>query len=226
MRALILNMPDRLDRYEKTIAAYPSCLPEPERYIGITAEEVEIPNWWKSSDIYASNRQNFIDLFDIASKEKDYTFIFEDDVTFCDDFEAKLKTFLDEVPEDWDVLYLGGQHIAKSLYPPIQISEHILRCFCTIRTHAMIARPETAGKIRDWLAADNWGCLHIADNRMAQYMLDEDHYIYSPIRFICGQRGNEKSTQCFYTFSKDTYFNKFKYRDLTGKVVHTDKVNE
>ena len=209
-------MPNRIDRYERTIANYPDCLPKPERYIGITAEEVKVPDWWRGGSVYGSNRQNFIELFDIASKSDDWTFIFEDDVTFCNDFENKLNAFLQELPNDWDVLYLGGQHFIKQYYNPEQISPNVLRAYGMIRTHAMIARPETAGKIRDWLTEGAWGVLHIADNRMAQFMMIPDNRVYCPIRFICGQRGNEQSTQCNCVFNEDMYFNTFTYRNMEG----------
>ena len=218
-RALILNMPDRLDRFQRTIANYPACLPEPERYVGVTADEVDPPEWWKGGRVYASNRQNFIDLFDIASKADDWTFIFEDDVCFSEDFEEKYSAFLEEAPDDWDVLYLGGQHFVKQYYNPVQVSPNVLRAYSMIRTHAMIARPETAGRIRDWLADGPWGVLHIADNRMAQFMMEPQNKVYCPIKFICGQRGAEKSTQCGCVFSTDMYFNWFMYKDMDGKLV-------
>ncbi|MBR6435594.1 MAG: hypothetical protein IKS45_03730 [Thermoguttaceae bacterium] len=218
-RALILNMPDRLDRFQRTIANYPACLPEPERYVGITADDVNPPEWWRGGKVYASNRQNFIDLFDLASKADDLIYIFEDDVCFCDGFADKLNAFLGEVPDDWDVLYLGGEHFVKQYYNPVQVSPNVLRAYSMIRTHAMIARPETAGKIRDWLADGPWGVLHIADNRMAQFMMEPQNKVYCPIKFICGQRGAEKSTQCGCVFSTDMYFNWFMYKNMDGKLV-------
>jgi len=34
--------------------------------------------------------------------------IFEDDVELCDDFETKFYNIVSKLPEDWDLLYLGG----------------------------------------------------------------------------------------------------------------------
>jgi len=33
--------------------------------------------------------------------------IFEDDVIFCDDFEKRFKYYSENVPDDWDIMYLG-----------------------------------------------------------------------------------------------------------------------
>jgi hypothetical protein len=33
--------------------------------------------------------------------------VFEDDIIFCDDFDTRLKYYLENLPEDWDIMYLG-----------------------------------------------------------------------------------------------------------------------
>lgn len=39
--------------------------------------------------------------------------IFEDDITFTDNAIITLKNSIDELPENWDVLYLGGRPLSK-----------------------------------------------------------------------------------------------------------------
>lgn len=43
----------------------------------------------------------------------DYCLVFEDDVELCDDFEVKLSSIIKELPEDWDMLYLGGWNLGE-----------------------------------------------------------------------------------------------------------------
>jgi len=33
--------------------------------------------------------------------------VFEDDIIFCDDFESRFKYYLENIPTDWDIMYLG-----------------------------------------------------------------------------------------------------------------------
>jgi len=37
--------------------------------------------------------------------------IFEDDVTFIDDFYEKFNKKIDYLPEDWDMFYIGGNNV-------------------------------------------------------------------------------------------------------------------
>ena len=46
-----------------------------------------------------------------------YVAILEDDCEFVDQFNTKCTLFMMEVPHDWDMIYLGGQH--KKKFHPI-----------------------------------------------------------------------------------------------------------
>ncbi len=52
------------------------------------------------------------------SQEHDYALILEDDVIFCDDFNEKLESYMKQLPEDWDMFFIGNGcdlHIPDSL---------------------------------------------------------------------------------------------------------------
>ena len=38
-------------------------------------------------------------------------FVFEDDAVLVDDFENKFSLFVENIPNDWDFIYLGGNHV-------------------------------------------------------------------------------------------------------------------
>lgn len=46
-------------------------------------------------------------------------------------------------PSDWDLLYLGGQHVR----PPQRISEDLVRCVATQRTHAYVIRHASISRL-------------------------------------------------------------------------------
>lgn len=55
--------------------------------------------------------KTYLKIFDQWSKSKqDDILIIEDDCTFVDDFNSKLKNYLDNVPNDWEMLYFGANH--------------------------------------------------------------------------------------------------------------------
>lgn len=59
-------------------------------------------------------------------------FIFEDDVTIADDFNAVMTSALAELPEHWDMIYAGGNNL-KGTQP---YSDHLVRLTGTLTTHA------------------------------------------------------------------------------------------
>jgi SAM-dependent methyltransferase len=64
--------------------------------------------------------------------------ILEDDIVFADSFAAELKNFLLHLPDDWDVLYFGGWHVA----PPEPVNSIVNRLTCTFGTTMVVFRGE------------------------------------------------------------------------------------
>lgn len=59
--------------------------------------------------------------------------VLEDDAVFHDDFNSLFTEYLPEVPENWDFLYLGGNHDKGGME---KVSEHISKIFYSYTTHA------------------------------------------------------------------------------------------
>ena len=56
------------------------------------------------------------------------TLIFEDDVELCDDFELKFNDIMKKLPNDWDLLYLGGWNKGekKNYVEGLDIAENVV----------------------------------------------------------------------------------------------------
>jgi glycosyl transferase family 25 len=65
-----------------------------------------------------------------------YALVLEDDITFIDDFNNLFQQYLEEVPEDWDMIYLGGNHVGELT----QVSEHVFKTTKTYTTHAYLIK--------------------------------------------------------------------------------------
>ena len=58
-----------------------------------------------------------------AHRDKDnIIMVLEDDIIFNEDFKEKLNEYYKEVPNDWDIIYLGGSRLRGR-----KISEHVLK---------------------------------------------------------------------------------------------------
>ena len=69
---------------------------------------------------------------DIVNKNADISLVVEDDVVFHDDILTCFEYFYKEVPNDWNLLYFGGNHCKIKLN---FISEHVHKLSNTYTTH-------------------------------------------------------------------------------------------
>jgi GR25 family glycosyltransferase involved in LPS biosynthesis len=76
-------------------------------------------------------------LQDAIEKEYNKIAIFEDDVIFCDDFESRFEYYMNTVPEDWEIMYLGSD-IPPLLTPIVQVRFMIYRVWRSTGCFAMI----------------------------------------------------------------------------------------
>jgi len=68
----------------------------------------------------------------IKQENIEYTLILEDDVVVIDNFNEVFQLILNELPEDWDLLYLGGWNKGeiKKYSEHLNIAEHVLTTHC------------------------------------------------------------------------------------------------
>lgn len=71
---------------------------------------------------------------DAIENKYDSVLIFEDDVLFTNEF-SNVDAYMDALPSDWEMLYIGGNHGYGR--PPYLINDKILRLNRTYTTHAI-----------------------------------------------------------------------------------------
>ena len=211
MKVYVLNKTEDSERLKAFAANYPVRLPDVTVWKAKTGADVDVPAWWQSSANRWALVQNFIDILSQDGGEED-VLIFEDDCIFAKEFDVLYNAFLAEVPDDWDMLYLGAQHVTA----PVQVSENILRLSGSICGHAIIYRNSVKQKLVDFFQEPNWGCLHMPDQRRAQGMASGKFRCYSPLFNLCGQAAGYSSLT--KSDRGERWYNNFNYRGLTGKL--------
>jgi len=79
---------------------------EVEFYKGINIKNLVNPKTLNHHQIGCA--LSHLSVWEIFQKtDKDYLIVFEDDVTFCKDYVEEFKKYLEQVPEDWDIIYPG-----------------------------------------------------------------------------------------------------------------------
>jgi GR25 family glycosyltransferase involved in LPS biosynthesis len=86
-------------------------------------------------------------LSKIYDDELEYCLVFEDDVELCENFEVKLNEIIEELPKDWDIVYLGGWNLGdkKPYSTKLDIAEKIYT------THSYLIRRKFIPKLLEEL---------------------------------------------------------------------------
>jgi glycosyl transferase family 25 len=128
-KAILINLDRRTDRLEQ--------FDKQAKELGIIYDRL--------TAVESFNPMFGCNLSHIAALSKydcDVIFIFEDDALFVEDFQAKFDQAMRNVPDDWDMLYLGAHLLQKEPY-----NDYWVRSLECSSTHAYAVR----GPIKDRL---------------------------------------------------------------------------
>ncbi len=148
---------ERLDAFRERFKA--ACKPYGVDFwtaFGFDGENLPVPTGWETSKgafgaclahLFAWARV----MSDAGLEENDPLLIFEDDAIFCDDFVRKLERAARLVPDDWDLFYLGGEHLPSMKGSPTRLVAdgeiQLLRCWNVNRLHAYAVRRGALNKL-------------------------------------------------------------------------------
>lgn len=103
--------------------------------------------------------ESHIKALEAAYGEQDeYSLIMEDDCQFSVNFKEKLSEYAKQLPEDWDLLYLGGSLINASNYKggslinngaAEKFSDNLYKAKNVLTTHAYIVRNNSIPRLLD-----------------------------------------------------------------------------
>lgn len=106
----VINLKERLDR-KKHITNQLNKI-DCDNYIlfeGVDGKKIN--NQTKLSPGMYGLIKTYLNMYDHWSQTpKENILIIEDDCIFTDNFNEKLKSYMDEVPNNWDMIYFGANH--------------------------------------------------------------------------------------------------------------------
>ncbi len=127
-----INLDRRPDRWEKCKTLFDSVQLEVDRFSAIDKNNI-VNNASKITNgqlACLSSHYNIIKNAKRSGHSK--ILIFEDDVVFSDDIDNIFKESIVDVPEDWNMLYLGGNHL-HGLY---HVKNNVYKTIYSLTTHA------------------------------------------------------------------------------------------
>lgn len=188
---VLLNLRRRPEKLKQTLeeldrAQWP--LKQPEVFEAVDGTKIPKPRGWSTGDGAWGCMQSHRHILERAiMHDVRSLLILEDDVTFTERiwngkewvyFGRQLQNFLEEVPDDWEGLMIGGQHME----PATPISDGVVRCYNTQRTHCYAVRGQYMKDLYAYWVSTSGHCDHRASEIQKKYK------VYAPISFLAGQR--------------------------------------
>ena len=158
--AYVINMPKRKERLDLFLQRYKKATSQADKLKiaqGFDGTKLPKPPGNEATEgAFGCCFSHIVAWARALTETKDITdetplMFFEDDAVFCDNFETKLYLYGKHLPDDWDVAYLGGEHIrGKRREPTVVYSDDeitILKGYNINRLHAYIVKAGSFKKI-------------------------------------------------------------------------------
>lgn len=135
-KSFCINLDNRTDRWERSKLQFDKHNLNVERVSAIKGADLNLewPPEIKEGAVGCSLSHLFVMKMAKQLQLQNYL-VLEDDVELDENFNDKFSSIYEsEVPNNWDMLYLGGQHFHGMNLK--QISEHVYQCEYTLTTHS------------------------------------------------------------------------------------------
>ena len=214
-KVVVISLRRRLDRYRKFIDRFKLLkwpFPQPELFEAIDGHKLPMPDDWHfGQGAYGCMQSHRHILENCLINNINSILVLEDDALFCDNFIRRFNYFAKHLPNDWDQIMLGGQHIKQ----PKIINDEIVKCMNTQRTHAYGIRGNMIKELyRIWCSSVGH-CDHVMG------AVQKNFNVYAPKNFLIGQDGGMSDISCAENETK--YWNGcYKYKPMI--VVHDKEV--
>jgi len=106
-------MDSRPDRYELALEEFKKLNIDVERVSGIDGKNLSKGKFRGKDGAYGLLLTHIEILKDAILNNYDNILILEDDVTFIDGFYEKFNKKISQLPDDWDLFYIGGNNVFK-----------------------------------------------------------------------------------------------------------------
>jgi len=185
-----VNLARRPDRWKSFMEGVPDDWPfrEVQRVNAIDGKKVPVPNWWSQGGGAWGCFRTHLRLIENALNEGiNSILLLEDDAVFNANFSTDVAEFMTQVPDDWGMLYFGGQHLYVNQQPPKEVCPGVFRPFNVNRTHAFALRGETMAKVYQHISRIDWHKGNHIDHHLGRFHQRREDPIYCPPEWLVGQ---------------------------------------
>lgn len=173
--ANVINLRSRTDRREKIEKQFETLGTGWKLQIheAMDGRVLPHPDYWVSGNgAWGCYRSHLRIIEDALNNGNNGVLILEDDAVFSDEktlgesWVSYLQGCLNELPEDWGMFYLGGQHQRQKEQPVIQYSPHLHYAYSINRTHGYAISKNALQVVYNHLLSYNWAPRHHIDHHL------------------------------------------------------------
>ena len=135
-KIICLNLDNRKDRWSECVTLFNKHNMVVERFPAIYGWDLNLPIENKADNYHGTMGCGLSHLFAIKYAKQlnlKNVLVLEDDVDFIENLDSSFQDVLRELPQNWDMLYLGGNH----RHTPIKYSNHLYKITGTVAVHAI-----------------------------------------------------------------------------------------
>jgi hypothetical protein len=191
-----VNLDRRPDRWRRFAEGLPKDwpFPEPIRVRAIDGKLVKHPDYWTSGGgAWGCYRSHLRIIEQCLNEGVRSVLLLEDDALFPADFVPRALDWLRKVPADWQMLYLGGQHLFAQKHPPRQVGPELFQPYNVNRTHAFAIQGDMLQIVYSHLLRRDWHRKNHVDHHLGRLHQQRQHRIYCPPEWLVGQAGSKSN---------------------------------
>jgi hypothetical protein len=189
-RVYCVNLDRRPDRWRRFAEGLPADwpFPDPVRVRAIDGKRVKHPDYWTAGGGAWGCYTSHLRLIETCLNEGVRSvLLLEDDALFPPGFTERVTDWLCHVPADWQMLYLGGQHLFAKAHPPIQVGPELWQPYNVNRTHAFAIQGDMLQIVYHHLLRHDWHRANHIDHHLGRLHQRRQHRIYCPPEWLVGQ---------------------------------------
>ncbi len=197
-RTVVISLPDKTERRERLLLDLTAC--------GLACEDTVVWQkavnghvgtlhtlWKQSPGAWGCRASHLQALQEAVAAGVETLLILEDDACFHPRTAQWLAELMPLLPEDWDLFFLGGQHMtapSATAHPKLQLGRRIGRTHAyAIHCRAFAKLIEAVGSLEEYQANPSW---HV-DHQLGSGMLSGRWKAYAPAWWLAGQEEGASS---------------------------------
>lgn len=217
-KAFVINLDSRTDRLEEFFRQVDSLDLDFvfERLPAVDGIKIPKPSWyWPPRGAWGCFLSHLFAILKAASSGAENVLIVEDDCVFREDFKKNFEICLSELPINWDMFYIGGEHIETEYCPPVQTDYFIAKASSVNLTTGYLlnksAYNTVLSKIFDfdrfkYNPNTKLNCIQHVDRQFASMAREGLLNVYSAVPWLVGQDSGVSDVGCYERRDKKVFY--------------------